>query len=551
MDKSIVKERDKRLDLEPSTEEILFEYSPNRLALYIGEDLLEDEVDGGLNAVINSYLIRERNSKSQLQSALKEFSISKFLTPSEVNACLSEFSPSTTAYAQVLPLETSSTFEGKLSEIPNFDSATPKEQRYKMAQYLLSQARFLNIKRTGLFIYNGKHFELIEKGNEIPLIRALIPENYYPYLSTADYREITNQVQSDPSIQSHEQTATPNVDALIFENGTYYVKERRFVESFNPDDFCFSMLHHHLDVYNDHASSFALDFIESVCERDQALEQLFWQVIGYLISNANSGKAIIVLWGAPNSGKTTISNILVDILGEENCTSVSLHEFGDRYSLAELMGKKLCLDTDSTGERLSKNTISNLKKVSGGDMIMANMKYGKMFHFYNTCKLLIGTNNLITISDNDHADAFYDRLVVLPFRKTVPEDERNADLRNLLKADRNFFILKGIEALSNLATNSYRFDKVITTSQYQALVFGKEHTLDDFFHSNFTLDKQAVVFSREIVEMYEKYCDGKGFSETHRLSDQKLIQQLKARFNLTRHHSSSARGLRGLAVKPC
>ena len=196
-------------------------------------------------------------------------------------------------------------------------------------------------------------------------------------------------------------------------------------------------------------------FLADVTLGNPVLQERIWQAVGYLLVPDQHGKAIILLQGRMHSGKSALANVVKHCFDDELVVALSVNEFDRRFATSSLYGKKLCVDADLSDERLSREAVSVLKKLTGSDSISGDVKFGDYLQFTNRAKFLYGSNHVVLLPNKDAA--FYDRLVVIPFARTVPLNERDFQLEEKLNAERDAIIVQALAAYRRLVKSNYRF----------------------------------------------------------------------------------------------
>ena len=87
-------------------------------------------------------------------------------------------------------------------------------------------------------------------------------------------------------------------------------------------------------------------FLRTVCGADQEVQTRVLETIGYLLSPINEGKCFFVMGTAPDSGKSTLGEMLERIVGEPYVTHLSTNQVGGRFALGDIHGKTLNLSMD-------------------------------------------------------------------------------------------------------------------------------------------------------------------------------------------------------------
>lgn len=196
-------------------------------------------------------------------------------------------------------------------------------------------------------------------------------------------------------------------------------------------------------------------FLADVTLGNPVLQERIWQAVGYLLVPDQHGKAIILLQGRKHSGKSVLSNVVKNCFDDELVVALSVNEFDRRFATPSLYGKKLCVDADLSDERLSREAVSVLKKLTGADSVSGDVKFGDYLRFENSAKFLYGSNHVVLLPNKD--SAFYNRLVVIPFARTVPLDERDFQLEEKLNAERDAIIIQALAAYRRLVKSNYHF----------------------------------------------------------------------------------------------
>lgn len=196
-------------------------------------------------------------------------------------------------------------------------------------------------------------------------------------------------------------------------------------------------------------------FVAGIAGGDLSLEYRIWEVLGYYLTQDQRGKCFVVLQGPPDSGKSLFGNFLRECFNKEAVSSLDLHSFGSTFALADIIGKRLCIDLDLPAGSVNSRAASILKKMTGGDMLSASIKYMPSINFINTAKFFFASNHAVIPHIRD--EAFLKRLVVVPFFFSVPEDVQDRRLGEKLAAERDGVIAKALHFYIALRDRNYRF----------------------------------------------------------------------------------------------
>lgn len=177
------------------------------------------------------------------------------------------------------------------------------------------------------------------------------------------------------------------------------------------------------------ASSF-----EDEPDRIKQVQDLF----SYLLLPNRKTHLIYALVGLPRSGKTTIKNLIREILGESRYMETSPDSLRDDYGLSRLTTEtRLLIINEFNASELSRRNgynspsgkiINSLKIISGRDEVIIREMRENPVSIKTDCLPLILSNELPTISDR----AFQNRLQVIKFDRMFA-DEAQQDTGQFFK----------------------------------------------------------------------------------------------------------------------
>lgn len=196
-------------------------------------------------------------------------------------------------------------------------------------------------------------------------------------------------------------------------------------------------------------------FLSDAMEGDQGLIDRIWKMIGYSLSADQSGKVFFVLQGVPNSGKSLLCDLLSSFFPEWKVISMDVQKFGEKFALSELEDRGVCYSHDMDSIPLSSHCLAQIKKYTGNDLLTADVKYSSARAFRSTGKLILVSNHPLLTKTPD--TAFENRIVVVPFLRSVPKEEWDLKLLEKMKSERSAIAYKAIQAYYRLRKNQYKF----------------------------------------------------------------------------------------------
>jgi putative DNA primase/helicase len=178
-------------------------------------------------------------------------------------------------------------------------------------------------------------------------------------------------------------------------------------------------------------------FLATVTGKDQELQQYLQRVCGYALTGSTREHALFFLWGKGANGKSTFVGTIAGVLGNDYHHTAPIETFtaahADRHptELADLRGARLVTATETEeGRRWAE---SRIKMLTGGDRVKARFMRQDLFEFTPQLKLMISGNHKPALRSIDEATRR--RFNLIPFTVTIPEDERDQELGEKLKAE--------------------------------------------------------------------------------------------------------------------
>jgi len=176
-------------------------------------------------------------------------------------------------------------------------------------------------------------------------------------------------------------------------------------------------------IYNKDAQCPAiLKFMGEVHNKEDI--EIIQELFGYCMYPSYEYHKIFFLIGNGRNGKSTELGIIRSFIGKKNISSATIHDLIEsEFNAAQLFGKLANISGD-IGLDMVKDT-GIIKRLSGGDSIMAQYKFGHPFEFINFAKLIYACNNPPEIKDT--SDAMWGRMIHITFPNTFLDNQPGTD----------------------------------------------------------------------------------------------------------------------------
>ena len=221
-------------------------------------------------------------------------------------------------------------------------------------------------------IYSYNFSEGIYTGQEAYINRAIakLEFRFDPRKYTQVYKFLKTQLPFLPRLESK--------NLIAVNNGVFNNKGKQ-LEIFNPDYFITSKL---ATKYNKNAINnylairdtyFDVDkWFLSIANSDEEIVKLLWEIINEAINPNHTREKMAILYGEGNNGKGTFQAMLTNLIGIENISTLTPHDFSGEFKLEMLQGKVCNIGDDISNKYL--DDVSNLMSIVTGDPVAVNRK---------------------------------------------------------------------------------------------------------------------------------------------------------------------------------
>ena len=256
------------------------------------------------------------------------------------------------------------------------------------------------------------------------------------------------------------------------------------------------------------------------------------QIMGYLLIPSTKHRKFFVFVGSGANGKSTLMEVIVEMLGRNNVSHQSLHQLADsRFAAAELYGKlaNTYADLDSSDIKSS----GLLKQIVSGDSLQFEKKFKDPFSAPVTARLLFSANRIPVI--REESEAIRDRLIILEFPNRFEEDKQDRNLINKLTAECEIEGVISKWALLGLASlqRSERFDIPPRSVELQTDYHRQGDPFRDFADEHIGQSQGAYVSKNDLYRSYQSWCEFQGVSSDRQLNQREFNRRIQETFNIS------------------
>ena len=284
-----------------------------------------------------------------------------------------------------------------------------------------------------------------------------------------------------------------------------------------------------------------VQFVYTCAGKDRAVYKYLQKAAGYSVLTGDiSEQKVFCLLGAGRNGKSLFINTLAEIAGDYACKIESSILCRNRFNEQDTdTAKELFRMKDSrfvyTSEFGSSNTLNEafIKAITDGGKISARQLYSSAIEYTPTYKLWFSTNHMPNLQSID--EGIRRRIVVIPFRSQIPENQIDRSLADKLRAEYtqiliwlllgyNAYLCEGLEPPEAVrsATASY---------------FEEQDVFQRFLNESYVIDPNGKIAARTLYQHYQGWCAENG---------EKAVSNNKFGMEITRLGVEKGRGKHGI-----
>lgn len=238
----------------------------------------------------------------------------------------------------------------------------------------------------------------------------------------------TNMGRSTAAVSSvvrylEGEVSKPNIferepGVIHLSNGMLDVRgETPFLDAFSPNYFSRNQVKHAY-APGSKCPLWTETLLAGALEPDDI--DLLQKIAGMCLLGSNILQRIVILTGTAGAGKSQIAQVIQGIIGRHNVAQLRTEHLEERFEAEGFIGKTLLVGSDVPGSFLNRSSASQLKSLTGGDYLQAEIKGGRRVDIAGKFNVLITCNSRLVVKTDEDSGAWRRRLVILHFGKPPP-----------------------------------------------------------------------------------------------------------------------------------
>lgn len=417
------------------------------------------------------------------------------------------------------------------------------------------------------FFWDGRRWVRDDQGHTTTLAKGVVIE-FLKQACGANNREAEKFAKSSldaPRIKAlltlaqDEMTIKPTdfdqcPDLLVFKNGTVNLSTG-IMGGFERGDFVTKLVHY--DYRPEATCPLFLTFLRRLMGAGQDEGRAYRLVdalqvyFGYSLTGRTSAKAVFMLIGPKDTGKTTLLELFCKLLAEHSTLirietlmeGPAQRSLGLRADLADLHGARFARTSETEeGKKLAEAQLKSITQGMG--LIRSERKFENPFEFPETHKLWIDTNHKPVIRGSD--SAIWDRLITIPFDVVIPEEEKDPQLLAKLLAEAEGILAWSVAGAQRWYAAGGRLPRPDAVREAGDAYRAEMDTVKRFLDECCEFSVSFRVGSTEIYRAYHRWAEGGGERPMAQVS---FSKRMKNRKGIENEHKEGGTVFFGVRVR--
>lgn len=392
------------------------------------------------------------------------------------------------------------------------------------ATYVLERMNLVQIESGQIFIYDGREF-YVELNDRIlkTICRDIIHEaenNIWQRKWESEYIEALRR--EVPFVDY----MNPEKDYINLTNGMLNIYTRE-LEEHHPDFL--STIQIPIEYKEDAQCPEFIDFLNDIFEDDQERVNLIQELLGYCFLHDVKIQKAFIFVGVGSNGKSVLAEIIRNLIGVQNVSSVALNELGGKFGMQNLPEK--LVNISSENEFNKKFNTQNFKMLTSGDAVNVEQKYKDSFNTVLFAKVIVLLNRMM--DSDDMSNGYYRRLQIVPFNKVYKELKANETpkdgvnymdktLTERLLKELSGILLFALEGLKRLIENDFNLtdSKVCEKALEEYKI--KQNPVIEYFNDRIVADSDEQTLRPNFKKDFSLWAMDNGHEENKSIGSTKF-----------------------------
>lgn len=289
-----------------------------------------------------------------------------------------------------------------------------KIEPYEIAHALIHQKEQIiktNMVNELIYLYNDGYWDF---RNSIPMLKQMVQRILTSEATDYLVNEIIDHIKRETYFKSCE--LVQNRRYICLNNCVCDIKKEKTLD-FSPKIFVTTKIPVTFDP--EQYTHEIKRYCSALVHKDDAFK--LQEHIGDILSPNTASKKLLYMYGGSHSGKSTFLRIIQNLIGRNNCCSLTLGQLSEKFTNMGIYERMANICSEMPYKINLKN-LEHIKVLTGGDTITIQQKYVPAFKYLPIIKHIFAANGIPHIDLENADSALYSRFDFIVFPNSFKPD---------------------------------------------------------------------------------------------------------------------------------
>lgn len=441
------------------------------------------------------------------------------------------------------PKQMNELLDSTVNKVKKVEESLSTPFAYAKKILLEGQYRYLDspVDTNQICHFNGRYWKLLSRKELMTIAYQAMSEedrsaekNIKTFCSAiSDFMmyECANSYENGERFQEKDLRKIQN--RIVFRNCVFDVKQQKMLDFDSRLPYYFGVDADYKE--NDKSTRYYDKLKYDATGGDKESMDMFDYALAYLLLPNRTGKCLIVMANARDSGKSVLGEFIGKLIEGNRTITIDPEHLSGRFAYGRAVNAILYSCLEMSTRKLSIAEVRELKKITGDTMLRSEQKYEREQNVRIRFKLLLATNTGLILDSSVQDEAFFRRVIVLPFIKSTPLDSLISDMPKRLEKEKDYIISKAVRKFGKIIQD----DGGIVFPESQISRELKESWANVGHYWDIFIDKclittgleEDAVPKEDIYEAYRFFCEYNRLNDKGMMCDSKhLMDKIKTRY---------------------
>jgi P4 family phage/plasmid primase-like protien len=276
----------------------------------------------------------------------------------------------------------------------------------------------------------------------------------------------------------------------------------------------------------------------------EPLIEIMQEIFGLCLYPRNPTERAFFFYGTGANGKSVMCDVLTHLLGEERVSPLTLENLtSDRFYIAEISSVLANICREEQSKFIN---VGMFRKLTTGEALKAQRKFGQPFTFTPRAKFVFAVNNLPTLEDGTDYSIMR-RLLIIGFYKTFTEKIEDYG-RKIYEEDPAGIFAWALRGLKRLKDRNWNIDPLRSQNvDAMRLEYARANSsVIEYLISHWRESGEGWISNSDLYVMYREWCQKNGHKPK---AQRNFVFDLKKAFPSVREQARLISSITGTGIK--